>query len=144
MKRLDKATLPQSDTIKKNNMFTFANPHDCRKKGSKVEILKQNTMLLTQFFLKGCLFNHVQTRIWQNSSNSRTRESLLFIRAPKFAEELETSRTSSHASTHQLAAPNQQDKQQFTCSTWLPSSIWCILPEQQYLLSMYPYTLCLS
>ena len=46
--RLDKVTVPLSDTIKRNNMFTFANRLDPRKKESKVGILKHNTMLITQ------------------------------------------------------------------------------------------------
>ena len=49
--RLDKVTVPMSDTIKRNNMFTFANRLDPRKKESKVGILKHNTMLITQLFL---------------------------------------------------------------------------------------------
>ena len=46
--RVDKVTVPLSDTIKRNNMFTFANRLDPRKKKSKVGILKHNTMLITQ------------------------------------------------------------------------------------------------
>ena len=49
--RLDKVTVPLSDTIKRNNMFTFANRLDPRKKESKVGILKHNTMLITQLSL---------------------------------------------------------------------------------------------
>jgi len=49
--RLDKVTVPLSDTIKRNNMFTFANRLDPRKKESKVGILKHNIMLITQLFL---------------------------------------------------------------------------------------------
>ena len=49
--RLDKVTVPMSDIIKRNNMFTFANRLDPRKKESKVGILKHNTMLITQLFL---------------------------------------------------------------------------------------------
>jgi len=49
--RLDKVTVPLSDTIKRNNMFTFANRLDPRKKESEVGILKRNTMLITQLFL---------------------------------------------------------------------------------------------
>ena len=49
--RLDKVTVPLSDTIKRNNMFTFANRLDPRKKESKVGILKHNTTLITQLFL---------------------------------------------------------------------------------------------
>ena len=50
-KRLDKVTVPLSDTIKRNNKLTFANRPDPHKKESKVGILKQNTMLITQLFL---------------------------------------------------------------------------------------------
>lgn len=49
--RLDHVTVPLSDTIRRNNVFTFSNRPDPRKKGSKVGILKQNTMLITQLFL---------------------------------------------------------------------------------------------
>ena len=49
--RPDKIIVPLSDTIKRNNMFTFANRLDPRKKESKVGILKHNTMLIIQPFL---------------------------------------------------------------------------------------------
>ena len=45
--RLDKVTVPMSDTIKRKNMFTFANRLDPRKKESKVGILKQYHALHT-------------------------------------------------------------------------------------------------
>ena len=60
--RLDKVTVPMSDTIKRN-MFTFANRLDPRKKESKVGILKHNTMLITQLFLSLQAARIVQTRI---------------------------------------------------------------------------------
>ena len=49
--RLDKVTVPLSDAIKRNNMFTFANRLDPRKKKSKVGILKHNTTLIVQLSL---------------------------------------------------------------------------------------------
>ena len=48
---LEKGTVPLSDTIKRNNRLTFANHPDPRKKENKVGILKQNNVLITQFFL---------------------------------------------------------------------------------------------
>ena len=49
--RLDKITIPLSDTIKRNNRLTFDNRPDLRKKEIKIGIQKQNTVLITQLFL---------------------------------------------------------------------------------------------
>ena len=49
--RLDKITIPLSDTIKRNNRLTFDNRPDLRKKESKIGIQKQNTVLITQLIL---------------------------------------------------------------------------------------------
>lgn len=46
------ASVPVSDTIKRNNMFTFANRPDPKKKSRKVSgVQRQNMTLLTQLFL---------------------------------------------------------------------------------------------
>ncbi len=49
--RLEDVTVPLSDTIKRNSVLTFSNRPDPRKKGSKIGIQKQNTLLVTQLFL---------------------------------------------------------------------------------------------
>lgn len=49
--RLDKGTVPISDTIKRNNVYTFSNRPDPRKKSSKVGVQKHNTVLIIQLFL---------------------------------------------------------------------------------------------
>ena len=49
--RLDKISVPLSDTNKRNNMFIFGNRLDPRKKKNKVGILNHNTMLITQLFI---------------------------------------------------------------------------------------------
>ena len=52
VERLDKASVPISDTIKRNNLLTFANRPDPRKKGTKDSgVQRQNMMLITQLFL---------------------------------------------------------------------------------------------
>ena len=51
-KRLEKASVPISDTISRNNMFTFANRLDRKRKGKKYNCTqKQNMTLITQLFL---------------------------------------------------------------------------------------------
>ena len=51
MERLEKASVPVSDTIKRNNMLTFANRPDPKKKGTNDSgVQRQNKMLITQLF----------------------------------------------------------------------------------------------
>jgi hypothetical protein len=50
--RLENASVPISDTIKRNNMFTYANRPDPKRKGKKDTCTqKQNMTLITQHFL---------------------------------------------------------------------------------------------
>jgi hypothetical protein len=49
--RIEKAEIPISDIIRRNNFFTFKNRPDTKKKASKIGIQKQNTTLITQLFL---------------------------------------------------------------------------------------------
>ena len=50
--RLENVSVPISDTIKRNNMFTFANRHDPKRKGKKDNCKpNQNMTLITQLFL---------------------------------------------------------------------------------------------
>jgi hypothetical protein len=50
--RFEKVSVPISDIIKRNNMFTFANRHDTKRKGKKDNCTpKQNMTLITQHFL---------------------------------------------------------------------------------------------
>ncbi len=49
--RIEKAEVPISDIITHNNLFTFRNTPDFKKKTSKLGTQKQNTQLITQLFL---------------------------------------------------------------------------------------------
>jgi hypothetical protein len=50
--RLEKASVPISDSVNRNNMFTFANRLDPKRKGKKDNCTqKQNMTLITQLFL---------------------------------------------------------------------------------------------
>ena len=50
--KLEKVTIPISDTTPRNNVFTFANRPNKSQKGSKAgNVQKQNTQLVNQLFL---------------------------------------------------------------------------------------------
>lgn len=50
--RIDTASVPITNTIKRNGMYTFANPPDTRsKKDGKLGVAKKNSVLITQLFL---------------------------------------------------------------------------------------------
>ena len=49
--RLESTTVPLSDTIKRNNLLTFANRPDPKKKGKDSGTKKHNMSLITQLFL---------------------------------------------------------------------------------------------
>ena len=75
-RKIEKGFSTISDTIKRNNMLTFANRPNPKKKGTKDRsVQRQNMMLITQLFSHVSHFSHVPMPTLQTSFGSKIRES---------------------------------------------------------------------
>ena len=116
--RLTNATIPVSDTIKINRLFTFSNRPDTRKKGENVGMLKQSTTLITQLFIS--LQSRPAADMVIFFKHSETNENPLLYRIVVCLE-----REKSYI--YWLVSKLQQPAfvQQHMFYLWLLSFIWC-------------------
>jgi len=115
MERLEKASTPVSDTITRNNLLTFANRPDHKKKGQKDSgIQRQNMTLITQLFLSLQSRHDADMTDFFRFENQREQTSL----ADRGRCDLGRSPTFFNASMHPLAVQLLPNKPWSWCWIW--------------------------
>ena len=134
---LEEASVPVSDTIKRNNILTFANRPDTTKKGTKGSgVQRQNMMLITQRFLLLHSRPDADMKDFQNDgSKIRETPSLIDRGMLRSGTKSDILKCLNALVTHLL--PN---KPLLWCWIWQLLFVWCDPRKQRHSASMCRFT----